>query len=447
MKIARFSRIGFILAAAGSAVGLGNIWKFPYITGKFGGGAFVAVYLVTVMLIGFSVMIAELLIGYLARRDAMTAFEELAPRHKAAWKWGGFMAFSGLLIMTFYSVVIGWIFNYIAVSLGNLPASAEEAASLFKTMLGSGIATQIFYHTLSFVIITAVVIRGIKGGIEKLNLLLMPMLFVIVGGMFLFASTQSAFSQAWDFMFSPDWSKLSSEAFVTAVGHAFFTLSLGMGALMTYSASLPKGASLVGSALVVVALDTGIALLAGLMLFTFLYQYGAEPSAGPGLVFISLPAVFYQMGVLGNVFAVLFFVALAFAGLTSAVSLVEPMVQLVIDRYGMTRWRASVLMGLFFYLVGIVVIYSGSADYGVMLTWGGKNLFDWIDYVTASVMLPVGGLVMAVFVGYVIENSRVEAALKRQLGAFYGLWHFSLRYIAPVALVIVMLNLMGILTL
>jgi NSS family neurotransmitter:Na+ symporter len=239
--------------------------------------------------------------------------------------------------MTFYSVVIGWIFNYIFVSIGNLPDSPETAAKVFDTMLKSDLKTQIFFHTMAFAIITAIVIRGIKGGIEKLNLALMPMLFLIVGGMFLYATTQPAFSQAWDFMFSPDWSKLNSEAFVTAVGHAFFTLSLGMGALLTYSASLPKDSNLVKSALVVVALDTGIALLAGLMLFTFLYQYGAEPSAGPGLVFISMPAVLFKMGVLGNVFAVLFFIALAFAGLTSAVSLVEPMVQLVSKRYAKKR--------------------------------------------------------------------------------------------------------------
>ena len=447
MKIARFSRIGFILAAAGSAVGLGNIWKFPYISGEYGGGAFVAVYLITVMLIGFSVMVAELLIGYLGRRDAMTSFEELAPRHKQAWKWGGFMAFSGLLIMTFYSVVIGWIFNYIVISVGHLPDSPKAAAEMFDAFLKTDVKTQIFFHTLAFILITAIVMRGIKGGIEKLNMVLMPMLFLIVGGMFLYATTLPAFSQAWDFMFKPDWSKLSSEAFVTAVGHAFFTLSLGMGALMTYAASLPKDSNLVKSSLIVVALDTGIALLAGLMLFTFLYQYGAQPSAGPGLVFISMPAVLYQMGVLGNVFAVLFFVALAFAGLTSAVSLVEPMVQLMIDRFGMSRFKASLAMGLFFYLVGIAVIYSGSAAWGETLSWGGKNLFDWIDYVTASIMLPLAGLAMAVFVGYVIEGSRVEAVLKHQLGRFYGIWHVSLRYVAPVALVIVMLNLMGVLQL
>lgn len=445
MKIARFSRVGFILAAAGSAVGLGNIWKFPYIAGEYGGGAFVLVYLVTVFLVGFSIMLAELLIGYLGRRDAATSMESLAPKHKPWWKWGGLMAFSGLLIMTFYSVVIGWIINYIFVAITDLPASPEAAEQVFTGMLKSDPLTQIFFHTIAFAVITGIVVRGIKGGIEKLNLILMPLLFLIVGGMFLYATTLESFSHAWTFMFSAEWGKLNSEAFVTAVGHAFFTLSLGMGALLTYSASLPKESNLVHSALIVIALDTGIALLAGLMLFTFLYQYGAEPSAGPGLVFISLPAVFYEMGLLGNVFAVLFFLALAFAGLTSAVSLVEPMVQLVMDRYGLSRLKASVYMGLFFYLVGIAVIFSGTSESGAVLTWGGKNLFDWIDFITASIMLPLGGLAMAIFVGFVLEESRVASALKTPLGPFYGLWHFSLRYIAPVALVIVMLNLIGVL--
>jgi NSS family neurotransmitter:Na+ symporter len=447
MKIARFSRIGFILAAAGSAVGLGNIWKFPYMTGEFGGGAFVLVYLITVLMIGFSIMIAEMLIGYLGRLDGVGSFEALAPRHKGLWKYGGFMGLAGLFIMTFYSVVIGWIFHYITVALSGLPASVGEAEQLFMGMLKEDISTQLLYHTIAFLIITAIVVRGIKGGIERLNLVLMPLLFLIVGGMFLYAVTLDGFAQAWAFMFEPDWSKMTSEAFVSAVGHAFFTLSLGMGAIMTYSASLPKESNLVRSSLVVVALDTGIALLAGLMLFTFLYQYGAEPSKGPGLVFISLPAVFYEMGALGNLFAVLFFIALAFAGLTSAVSLVEPMVQYLIDRYNMSRFRASVAMGLFFYLVGIVALLSNSSVYGEALTLGPRNFFDWMDYITASIMLPLGGLLMAIFVGFVMEKERLEAAVGHHLGPLFGVWYFWLRYVAPVALFVVMLNLMGILEL
>ena len=445
MKIARFSRIGFILAAAGSAVGLGNIWKFPYIAGEYGGGAFVLIYLLTVVLIGFSIMIAEMLIGYLGRKDGVTSFEDLAPRHKALWKFGGFQGLAGLFIMIFYSVVIGWIFHYVVTAITWLPSSVEEAETTFNAMLHSDVFTQLFYHTLAFIWITYVLTKGIKGGIEKMNLVLMPTLMLILLGMFAYAVSLDTFSQAVSFMFSPDWSKIDSNAFVTAVGHAFFTLSLGMGAIMTYSASMEKDSNLVTNAFWVVFLDTTIAIVAGLMLFTFLYQYGSGPAKGPGLVFISLPAAFYEMGIIGNVFAVLFFVALAFAGLTSSVSLVEPMVQYFIDRFKWSRLKASVSMGLFFYLFGIVALLSNIDGYKEMLTWGDKNFFDWVDHVTAAIMLPLGGLVMAVFVGFVIEKQRVEAALRPQLGFAFDAWYFSLRYITPVAMFIVMLSLMGIL--
>jgi len=444
MKVGRFSKIGFILAAAGSAVGLGNIWKFPYITGEYGGGAFVFVYLITVALIGFSIMIAEMFIGYKGRKDTVTSFEELAPKNKNLWKYAGFQSIAGLLIMTFYSVVIGWILNYIVTSITHLPSSVKEAETTFTTMLHSDFLTQFTYHSIAFIIITYIVSKGIKSGIEKLNDYLMPALILILSGMFLYATSLDSFSKAFDFMFAPNWSKLNSEAFVTAVGHAFFTLSLGMGAIMTYAASMEKNTNIVTSALWVVFLDTAIALVAGLMLFTFLYQYGAGPDKGPGLVFISLPAAFYEMGTLGNFFAIIFFIALAFAGLTSAVSLVEPMVQYGIDRFKLTRKKASVIMGGFFYIVGILVILSSLDGTKEALTWGGKNLFDWIDFITAAVMLPFGGLLMSVFVGYVVPKSEVEATLKPYLKGYFSIWYFSLRYIAPISLFVVILNLIGV---
>jgi len=445
MKIARFSRVGFILAAAGSAVGLGNIWKFPYIAGEYGGGAFVLVYLATVLMIGFSIMIAEMLIGYMGRKDGVSAFEDLAPTHKHLWKLGGFQGLAGLFIMIFYSVVIGWIFNYIITSLTYLPATVEEAEGIFNAMLHTDFITQLFYHTVAFIWITYVLNKGIKGGIEKMNLFLMPALMVILVGMFAYATTLGAFSQAVEFMFMPDWSKINSEAFVTAVGHAFFTLSLGMGAIMTYSASLEKDSNLVKNAFWVVFLDTTIAIVAGLMLFTFLYQYGSGPAKGPGLVFISLPAAFYEMGVIGNVFAILFFIALAFAGLTSSVSLVEPMVQYFIDRFSWSRLKASISMGLFFWFFGIFAILSNIDGAKEYLTWGGKSFFDWVDYVTAAIMLPLGGLVMAVFIGFIVPRSKVESIMKPQLKWAFLPWYFSLRYITPVAMFVVMLSLMGIL--
>jgi NSS family neurotransmitter:Na+ symporter len=445
MKIARFSRIGFILAAAGSAVGLGNIWKFPYITGEYGGGAFVLVYLITVVLIGFSIMMAEMLIGYLGRRDTVSSFEELAPKHKNLWKFAGFQALAGLFIMIFYSVVIGWIFNYIVTSITYLPSSVKESKTVFNLMLHADFWTQLFYHTISFLFVTYVIHKGIKGGIEKLNFYLMPALMIILGGMFIYATTLGGFSKAVTFMFYPDWSKITSQAFVVAVGHAFFTLSLGMGAIMTYAASLPKDANIVKSAFWVVFLDTTIAIVAGLMLFTFLYEYGSSPSQGPGLVFISLPAAFYQMGIMGNIFAILFFIALAFAGLTSSVSLVEPMVQYFIDRFSWSRIKASLLTGFFFWFLGIFAILSNIDGAKEYLTWGGKSFFDWVDYVTAAVMLPIAGFIMAIFVGFVMDQSRIEAVMRPQLKWAYKPWLFSLRYITPVAMFVVMLSLMGIL--
>jgi len=446
VKIARFSRWGFILAAAGSAVGLGNIWKFPYITGENGGGAFVLVYLVTVIAIGFSVMIAEMLIGYMGRLDSVSSFEKLSPTNKKNWRYAGFIGFTGLLILTFYSVVIGWIFHYIAVALTTLPVSVREAEESFNQLLTADIGTQLFFHTLSFLIIVFIVARGIKGGIEKMNTILMPILILIVSGMFLYALSLNGFSQAWEFMFTPDWSKIDAEAVVTAVGHAFFTLSLGMATILTYSASLPKETNLTKTSLIVVGLDTGIALLAGLMLFTFLFQYGAEPSKGPGLVFISLPTVFYEMGGLGTVLAVLFFISLAFAGLTSAVSILEPTVQYLIDRYDLVRFKATFLAGIFFYMLGILALVSNSKEYGELLTFGSRNLFDWLDFVTASILLPLGGLLVALFIGYVVPKQQIRAALVGSMSDIgFSMWYFCLRYIAPPALVIVMINMLGIL--
>jgi len=445
MKIARFSRLGFILAAAGSAVGLGNIWKFPYIAGANGGGAFVLIYLVTVLFIGFSILIAEMFIGYMGRKDGVSCFESLAPKHKKIWKLAGFQSLTGLFIISFYSVVIGWIFNYIVTSTTSLPASIQEAEATFTSMLNSDIFTQLFYHTLAFALITYTLTKGIRGGIEKLNLILMPTLMLILFGMFAYALTLDAFSQSLEFMFAPKWEKIDSGVFITAIGHAFFTLSLGMGAILTYSASMPKNSNLVQSAIWITILDTLIAIVAGLMLFTFLYEYGSSPAKGPGLVFISLPTVFYEMGIIGNFFAVLFFIALAFAGLTSAVSLVEPMIEYFINRFKWSRLKASIYMGLFFYLLGIVALLSNIDSYKEILTFGSKNIFDWIDYITASIMLPIAGLVMALFLGYSVEKGKIESVLKSQFGSVaFTVWYFSLRFVTPVAMILLVLSLLEI---
>ena len=446
MKIAQFSRIGFIMAAAGSAVGLGNIWKFPYMTGEYGGGAFVLVYLITIVFVGFSVMVAEMLIGSLGRRDTVGSFERLAPPNQKGWKYAGFMGFNGLIIMTFYSVVIGWIFYYLFKFSISLPNSTDEAKATFNNLVANEAAVQIFWHTVATIIVTYVVYRGIKGGIEKINLILMPALMVILFGMLFYAFTLEGFGKAFAFMFEPDWSKLNSEAIVRAVGHSFFTLSLGMGAIMTYAASLPKNSSITQTALIVTFMDTLIALVAGLVIYTFLFQEGAPASQGPGLVFISLPVVLSNFGHLGTFLALLFFLALSFAGLTSAVSLVEPVVQYIIDRFDTTRLKAVIIAGAAYYLIGVGALLSYTKAWGELFSIGGKPLFDILEYTTDSILLPLGGLLIAIFVGYILQKERVKAALEHEMGAkYFAIWRFSIRYVAPVALIFMMLNLMGIL--
>ena len=446
MKVQQFSRIGFIMAAAGSAVGLGNIWKFPYMTGMFGGGAFVLVYLVTIAFVGFSVMVAEMLIGALGRLDTVGSFEKLAPPNAKGWKYAGFMGFNGLIIMTFYSVVIGWIFYYLFAILSGLPTDTEQAKAAFDTLVGQKAGIQIFWHTVAVLIVAYIVHRGIKGGIEKFNLILMPTLLVILFGLLAYATTLDGFGKAWDFMFASDWSKIDSEAIVRAVGHSFFTLSLGMGAIMTYAASLPKHASITKTAFIVTFMDTLIALVAGLVIYSFLFHEGAPAAQGPGLVFISLPVVLSHFGTLGVVLALLFFLALAFAGLTSAISLVEPVVQYLIDRFGWTRHKAVIVTSAVYWLVGIGALLSYTESWGALFSIGGKPLFDILEYTTDSILLPLGGLLIAIFVGYVLQKERVYAALEHEMGrTYFNIWRFSIRYIAPVALIFMMLNLMGIL--
>lgn len=446
MKIAKFSRLGFILAVTGSAVGLGNIWKFPYITGENGGGAFVFIYLITISLIGVSVLIAEMLIGYLGKDDCATSFENLAPKDKHIWKYSGFMAFTGLTILTIYSVVIGWILNYIFKSF-SLPSNINEAEAQFNSFLSNDIGIQLAFHTISFLIIISIVIRGIKNGIEKLNIYLMPILTIILVLMLFYAFTLDSFAKSFDFMFNLNWDKLSSNGIIVAVGHAFFTLSLGMGAIITYSASLPNNVNIFKSSLMVVFVDTFISLIAGLVIFSFLFEFGSDPSKGAGLVFISLPAAFYEFGVLGNILAFSFFVLLAFAGFTSAVSLLEPSVQYFISRFKFSRIKATIFTGSIFYIIGIFALLSNSENFKQFLTFGEKSLFDLIDFTTTGFLLPFGGILTAIFVGFIIQKERIKSTLEHQMGKVsFNIWLFTLKYIVPIAILLVMLNEFGVIS-
>lgn len=443
----RFTRIGFILAAAGSAVGLGNIWKFPYITGENGGGVFVLVYLATVLFIGMSIFIGEVLLGSYAHKDAVTTFETHSPTNKKYWKFSGFTFLTGVFILSFYAVVVGWIFNYVVVAATALPANVQEAESVFMSLLQKDIWTQLFYYTLAFIVIAYTISRGVKKGIEKLNNILMPTLIIILAILLVYAIQLDGFTQALSFMFSPNIDKFNSSSIIVAVGHAFFTLSIGMVTILTYAASLDKSVNIVKASLTIVIMDTLIAIVAGLIIFSILFSAGQEPGKGAGLVFITLPAVFYEMGSIGTVLAIAFFVALAFAAVTSAVSVLEPTVMYLVERRGMKRKKATYSVSVVFYIIGIFTLLSNTTEFSSLLTFGSKNLFDWFDFISAAILMPIGGILVAIFVGYIMDQKVAREALVPYIGEnLYKVWLFIMRMVAPISVLMVMLNEMGVIS-
>ena len=445
MQTIKFSRFGFILAAVGSAVGLGNVWKFPYVTGEYGGGAFVLVYLITALFVGVFVLIAELLIGKLGQSDAVSMFEKLAVNNGKYWKFAGFIIIVPLIILSYYSVIIGWIFHYIVISFTALPASVEESKEIFMTLLTSDVETQLFYHTVVFALVMGIILKGVKDGIEKINKILMPLLALILSILFVYSMSLDSFSSAVSFMFNPDFTKLSSTAVIVAIGQAFYTLSLGMGVILTYAASLPKNTNIVTSSLLITVIDTLVAVVAGLIIFTFLFDQGAESTKGPGLVFISLPAVFYEFGSIGTVLSISFFVAIAFAGVTSAISMLEPMVSYLISRFNYTRKKAALICSLFFYILGVAALLSNITEYSSFMMIGGKGLFDWLDFLASTILVPIGGIMAVLFVGHAMDANRINEELIPLLGkTLTKVWFFMVRYVIPAALFIVILNETGI---
>lgn len=445
MKETGFTRIGFILAAAGSAIGLGNIWRFPYITGEYGGGAFVLVYLATLAVVGIPILMAEILLGSTTRQEPVGAYESLAPNTRKQWRYAGFTLLGAFVILTFYTVVIGWVMAYFFTALTGLPQSSDEAKTLFMTLVTEDAATQIFFHAIAMLLTGWIVFRGIKKGIERVNTVLMPALFLMLLFLFFYAATLDSFAQAVGFMFAPDFSKLSADAVLVAVGQAFFSLSLGMTVILTYASFAGERTKTLPSALTIAGLDTLVALVAGLAMFAFLFDQNMPSAQSVGLAFISMPAVFYQFGGAGQVLALIFFASLAFAGITSAISILEPTVAHLTRRRGWNRAKATWLPMLIAYGLGLAVLLSNINGFG-WLSFGGKNLFDWADFITAAIVLPVGGLLLAVFMGYVADRQRLTAHLRHEGLSMraIALWFWLIRYVAPVAVIgVIAAKLMG----
>jgi len=435
------SRWLFILAATGSAVGLGNIWKFPYITGENGGGAFVLVYLLCICLIGLPVMIAEVLLGRAGRQSPINTMSAIAKDQQVSSAWAGIGwmgALSGFLILSFYSVIAGWALDYVFNTASGAfnGVTAQQSGEMFSALLASP-QTLLFWHSVFMLLTLGVVARGVNKGLEKAIQVLMPLLFLLLAVLLVYAFSLDGFWQGFDFLFSFDFSKLSSESVIVALGHAFFTLSLGMGAIMAYGAYMPGNVSIGKTVLMVGALDTLVALVAGLIIFPIVFSNGLEPSAGPGLLFQTLPVAFGQMP-FGVVFGSLFFILVAFAAWSSSISLGEPVVAWAVETLGISRVRAAVIVGLVGWLLGIGTILSFNLWSDVTLF--GKTIFDTLDFLTANIMLPLGGLLIAVFVGWRMKPSDVvaEAAMGNVL--LYNIWRFSLKFIAPVGIAFVLYN-------
>jgi NSS family neurotransmitter:Na+ symporter len=443
------SRLGFILAAAGSAIGLGNIWKFPYITGENGGGLFVLIYLGCVALVGLPIMVAEVLLGRASRQSPVGAFENLSGR-PTAWSFTGWLGVgAGFIILSYYSVVAGWALNYILLSLMDRfrHLDAQQTVAVFDQLYTAGDIT-LFWHLLFLPATVGVVMGGVRRGIERACRLLMPALFVIIVllvGYSVFLPNQG-FLKALDFTFTPHPELLTRRSVLEALGHAFFTLSLGMGAMLTYGSYLDEKADLVRSSVQVVVLDSLIALLACLMVYPVLFSFGLPPAAGPGLVFKSLPMLLSQLPG-GLLLALMFFTLIAFAALTSAISLLEVVSATLIDRLGWTRQRAALVAGGLICAFGIPSALSGDGRlFGAWAEIFGHNFFDTMDYLASNWMLPMGGLAIALYTGWVLPDSKRRAAFGApEGGRAYGAFVLLLRWVTPVMVLLVLLHKIGLL--
>ena len=439
------SRMAFILAVTGSAVGLGNIWKFPYIAGQNGGGAFVLVYLACVIMIGMPVMMSEILIGRRGRRNPVRTMELLGREEgsSARWRWvGGLGVVGGILILSYYSVIAGWTLAYIVKSVSGVFAGASPQAvgAEFDNFVGDWRLVALT-HTIFMALAVFVVARGVERGLEQAVRFMVPALLVLMLVLLGYAISSGYFGQGVAFMFTPDFSALTRDSILAALGQAFFTLSIGMGAVMAYGAYLPEETSITGASAAVVTADTSIAMLAGLAIFPLVFANGLTPGDGPGLVFNTLPLAFGQMTG-GVFFSTVFFVLLSFAAWTSAIGLMEPAVAWIVEKYSKTRAQATLGVGLLIWFIGFGSVLSFNVLADTRFLAG--TIFDNVDYLTSNVMLPLGGLLIVWFAGWVMCRNSTSDELG-SAGSVYKLWRFSARYLAPVGIVFVLLNAIGLL--
>ncbi|MCA0936105.1 sodium-dependent transporter [Vibrio alginolyticus] len=428
------SKLGFIMAAAGSAVGLGNIWKFPYTAGESGGGAFVAIYLVFVIFIGFSVMLTEFAVGRHTGRAAVGAFKSADRR----WTFTGVMGvLSGLLIMGFYPVVGGWALAYIFKVGGGLLSTPEAIGDSFGGFISDPVQPLLWMAAYLFLNIM-IVMKGISGGIEKAGKILMPLLFLILIIVSVKGLSLPGAMAGIEFLFMPDFSQVNSSVVLAALGQAFFSLSLGMGCMITYGSYLKKKENIVQTTGIITAMDTGVAILAGIAMFPAMFAFGMEPAAGPGLVFVVVPQLFAEMGgLVGFALALMFFIGLTAAALTSSVSLLEVVVAYLIDEKGMKRSSAVLSASA---VMATLCVFASLSLGGMGPTLFGTGAFDIFDLLTDKIFMAVGGMLLCIFAGWRLNRADLEKEITNDGQVsfpMFGLWYNLVKYVIPFAIAIV----------
>jgi len=434
------SNIGVIAATLGSAVGLGNIWKFPYVTGENGGAAFILVYLICVTLVGLPVMIAELMIGRRTKRNAVEAFEQLAPR-KPWFLVGVAGVISAFLIMAFYTCVAGWVYAYIfKAATGSISSTQTKVTSAIFSSLSKSVAQPLFWQLLVLLVTGAIIMTGVTKGIERVTKILMPILFLLLLVVDIRSLTLPGANKGLNYLFNPDFHKITVTVILAALGLAFFKLSIGMGAMITYGSYVSDDQNLPATALTVMLSDTLVSIMAGVAIFPAVFAFGIKPDAGPSLLFITIPAIFSAMP-FGNVFMVLFFILVSIAATGAMLSLLEVPVAFMREKLNWSRAKSTVATVVGIALVGSTATLSNSILANVLVF--GKNLFDFYDFVTSNILLPLGGIFIALFVGWFwgYQNVKQEFSNHGELSndGIHKIYMFLVRIVAPIAIIIVML--------
>lgn len=448
------SRLSFVLASAAAAVGLGNIWKFPYVMGENGGGAFVLVYLLCIAFIGLPIMMAEVVIGRRGRHSPGYAAKSVAQESgkSALWQSAGWLGMlTGYLVLSFYAVIAGWGLAYVVkAAQGNFTGASPDAiGDQFGQLLASASELSL-WHTVIIVATVLVVGKGVNKGLERAVQFLLPAMIALLLGIAIYAASIGDFSQAFHFMFDPDFSKLSVNGVMIALGHSFFTLGLASGVVIMYGAYLPKETSIVQTSIWIALVDTFVALLAGLAIFPLVFGFDLTPSEGPGLIFTTLPIAFSEMAG-GAIVGTIFFVMLVIAAFTSAIAMIESSVAFVAEKFNVGRWPATIISGTVLWLLGQLTVHSfaGTGWAQLQLSFFGKplqSIFDVIDALTSSLLLPLGGLLLALLAGWVMLRQHSEDELASSKG-IYDIWLLCLKYVAPVAIIIIFLQLIGVIQL